>query len=142
MTLPRGLGWGVASLSLSACSDPAQPQGCDGCRTTAVANVFVKDSTNQPVARVLVGVSAYLLQCGTGYLGGEGGLATDSSGHRRVLMSSLYSPHSAECFIVTAATDSTPSQPIGCWQFANSVQFRAEDRTPRDSVRFDVIVPR
>lgn len=135
-------GLSIAAVVLaSGCSSPG-PTTCDLCRTTAVANVFVRDSTNQPVARVLVGVRAYLQQCGTGYLGGEGGLATDSLGYRRVLMTSLYSPQTAGCFIITAATDSTPSQPIGSRQVVNSVQFRAEDGTPRDSVRFDVIVPR
>ena len=135
-------GPGVAGVALASGCSSAGLTTCDVCRTTAVANVFVKDSTNQPVPSLLVGVRAYLVQCGTGYLGGEGGLATDSSGYRRILMSSLYSPQTAGCVTITITTNASPSQTIGSWEFATSVQFRADDGTPRDSVRFDVIVPR
>lgn len=137
MKLFRSLGWGVVGLSLSGCTDPAQPQGCDVCFSTAVANVYVRDSTLQPVPRVLVEVRAYLRQCGSGFLGGEGPLASDSSGHRRMLMSSLDSPQTALCLVVTVTSNSTPSQPIGSWEFADSVQFRAEDGTGKLPYRVD-----
>ena len=121
----------------SSCADPV---GCDVCRTTAIANVFVRDSADLPVAGVPVELRTYLQVCGLDLRGGEGPWVTGVDGHRRILMSSGYSPHTARCVVVTVNPESDPAQPSARAEFPANVQFRAEDGSPRDSVRLDVVV--
>lgn len=115
--------------------------GCDICRTTAVANVSVRDSADQPMAGVDIVVGAYEQSCGSQFLGGEGPLRADGTGYRSILMSSLYSPHSAGCLRVIISPGTNLSQPNDTADFITNVEFRVEDSSPRDSVRLDVVIP-
>ena len=134
----------VLAVAVVGCSNAGPPGGCDPCRTTAIANVYVRDGADQPVAGVTIHIRSYLATCGTALRGGEGGQVTLADGHRRILMSSLYSPHTARCFVVLLNPESDPTQPTDSAQFTFTadVEFRAEDGSPRDSVRFDMVVSR
>lgn len=59
-----------------------------------------------------------------------------------MLVSSLYSPHTARCFAVIVNPELDPGQPSGAAEFIANVAFRGEDGSPRDSVRFDVVIRR
>ena len=93
MRILRGACFIAVIAFVARCTEPI---GCDVCRTTAIANVFVRDSADLPVAGVPVALRTYLQVCGLDLRGGEGPWVTDVDGHRRILMSSLYSPHTAQ----------------------------------------------
>jgi len=107
-----------------------------------VAHVFVRDSANQPIAGVDIDVRSFLEVCGLDFRGGSGPNRADSSGHRRILISSLYSPHTARCFLVIITPGSNANQPSDTAEFRASVEFRVHDGSPRDSARFNVVVAR
>lgn len=117
-----------------------EPIGCDVCRTTAIANVFVRDSADLPVAGVPVGLRTYLQVCGLDLRGGTGPMVTGTDGHRRILVSSPYSPHTAQCVVVIVNPNGDSAQATDTVEFPATVQFRAEDGSPRDSVRLDVVI--
>ena len=133
------IGCSAAIVLAAHCGDP---MGCDPCRTTAVAHVFVRDSANQPIAGVDIDVRSFLEVCGLDFRGGSGPNRADSSGHRRILISSLYSPHTARCFLVIITPGSNANQPSDTAEFRASVEFRVHDGSPRDSARFNVVVAR
>jgi hypothetical protein len=128
----------IATIALAiGCSNSI---GCDVCRTTAVANVFASDTTSQPLAGVDLQIEAYSDTCGSKFLGGVATLRADSMGFRRMLMSSLYSPHTANCLRVIISPGTNVAQPTDTVDFMTAIDFRVEDNSPRDSVRLDVIV--
>jgi hypothetical protein len=105
-----------------------------------VANVFVRDTANLPMAGVDLDIGAYLQSCGSQFIGGVGTLRADANGYRRLLMSSLYSPHTANCLRVIISPGTNVAQTTDTADFMTAVDFRIEDNSPRDSVRLDVIV--
>ena len=132
--------WSVAVIAfMASCTEPI---GCDVCRTTAIANVFVRDSADLPIAGVPVALRTYLQVCGLDLRGGSGPWVTEADGHRRILMSSGYSPHTAQCVVVIVNPNGDSAQATRSIEFPSSVQFRAEDGSPRDSVRLDVVISR
>lgn len=79
---------------------------CHPCRTTALANVYVRTQSGAAVAGARLVVLAFRDACGGFQLGGESNVVTDANGHRRMLISSLYSPQTARCILV--AVDPEP----------------------------------
>jgi len=55
-------------------------------------------------------------------------------------MSSLYSPHTANCLRVIISPGTNAAQTTDTVDFRTAIDFRVEDNSPRDSVRLDVIV--
>lgn len=109
--------------------------------TTAVFTIVVRDAEAAPVPGVLVRIRTYLFSCGEFLRGGEGDHATDSTGQRRILASSLYSPHVARCVRVTVSQREPPNATLAEQDFPVELEFRVEGGTPRDSVRLEVALP-
>lgn len=134
----------TASAMLCAtlgCGEEPTPPIVDVYRTTAVMGIVVRDAGMAPVAGVLVRTSTYLFVCGEQLRGGTGGQATGPEGQRRVLASSLDSPHIVRCVRVTVSQREAPNATLGEQDFPVELEFRIHDGTPRDSVGLEIVLP-
>lgn len=130
---------GLLPLLVAGCG--TEPSDCHPCRTTAVVTVAVRDTEGAPVPGVLVRLRTYLFTCGENLRGGTGDQATDATGQRRTLASSLDSPHVVRCIRVTVSEREPPNSVLAEQDFPVQLEFRVHDDTPRDSVRVEIIVP-
>ena len=133
--------WYIGVVIMTLGCGTTEPIGCDPCRTTAIVNVHVSDAVGQPIVGVPLLITTYLTTCGIGFRGGEEGFVTQSEGHRRILISSLFSPHTVECIRLTVNSSLNPNFPSATKELPARLEFRAEDGTPRDSMRLDIVVP-
>lgn len=130
----------VAMCLLASCeSEPTAV--VDVYRTTALMGVVVRGGDGVPRPGVLVRTSTYLFACGESLRGGTGDQATDSAGQRRVLASSLYSPHLVTCIRVTVSQRESPSAILAEQDFPVELEFRVHDGTLRDSLGLVVVLP-
>lgn len=137
--------WSTLAALFLVAGCGTEPSICGGgpCRTTAIANVYVRDASDQPVAGVGLSIRTYLQVCGLDLRGGEESQVTLPDGHRRIEVTSLNGPHTVGCIALMVNPTMDPAFPSGSKEFEASLEFRIDDggRTPRDSVRLDIVVP-
>jgi len=109
--------------------------------TTAVVYGTVTGTSGQPIAGAPVDVRAYLNDCVISQLrGGTTGQVafTNAQGRYRTDARSVFSPFTANCFVVTLNKTTDPRWPTDSAQVRTQLEFRFGGR--QDSARFDLIV--
>ena len=130
----------VLMLAVAGCSDPVG--GCDPCRTTAVVFGDVRDANGSPIGSIKLHILSYLMPCPASLFRGGESPYTDAAGHYRTLVSSLYSPHTAQCIRVFLDPSTTAGTGTDTLEFPVTLEFRIDDdRTARDSIRLDLVFP-
>lgn len=132
----------VGVLLTLGCS-ASEPNYCeDPCRWTALVNVHVIDTANRPVPQATFQLHMFLQPCGPSQdpRAVDNGI-TDAEGHRKLLVTALRGPETMRCVVLTVNPLGDPAYPGGSKVFPAALEFRAEDGSPRDSMRLDIIVP-
>ena len=129
--------WLAILITAASCGERA----CDVCMTTAVVYGTVTGASGQPVAGAPVDVRAYLNDCVASQLRGAttGQVAfTNVQGRYRTNAMSLFSPFTANCFVVTLNKSADARWPTDSAQIRTQLEFRFGGR--QDSARFDLVV--
>lgn len=130
----------MMALLIVAVGCDESPTGCDPCRTTVIVYGNMRTGDGVELSRVRFDLLTFSSAgCDRGSIGIGSGY-TNELGEYRVLISSLFSPHTARCIQFAVNPDSVPGVPTDTVHLPMDLDFRPLGEA-QDSVRLDVVVP-